>query len=151
MFEFSGNGSGEEGINDTEEECVILLAEAHIAATVVHAIVLSIIITCSLAGNVLVLALVGINKQLRTRSTLVSLSMVLADLLFTLTYTVPTLITTIAREWLLGHRGCIGFGFLASDFLITRWLIVCLLCLDRFCTVRFPFSYNRRGKYVMII
>lgn len=127
------------------------LAEAYPAALALHALCLSLIVLCSVAGNGLVLLLVARFKELRIRSTVVSLCMVLADLLFTLCYTFPAIVTTGKREWVFGQRGCQAFGFLASDLAITRWLTLSLLCLDRFCTVRFPFSYSRRGKWPMIV
>lgn len=145
--------TGEGDVNDSEEgnaTCYSLEA-AHPAIVVVHALVLSVIVVCSLLGNGLVLLLVARFRELRTRSTIVSLCLVIADLLFTLCYTFPAIITTGKRGWVFGPNGCKAFGFIASDMLITRWLILSLLCLDRFCTVRFPFSYQRRGKCVMII
>lgn len=138
-----------ETVGDNETECYSL-ARAPLAALVVHTIVLSTIAAFSLAGNVLVLVLVAKFKELRIRATLVSLCMVVADLLFTLCYTFPAIVTTVQRRWVFGDDGCKGIGFLALDLQITRWLVVCLLCLDRFASVRFPFSYNRRGKWPMI-
>lgn len=125
------------------------LRHAPIPAQALHATVLSVIVLFSLAGNLLVLVLVARFKALRTRSTVISLCMVLADLLFTLCYTFPALVTTASKEWVFGENGCKSFGFFALDLLITRWFTVGLLCIDRFCTVRFPFWYNRRGKWLI--
>lgn len=141
----------EEGDANYSNGSCFSLPEAHPAALAVHALILSVIAACSVAGNGSVLLLVARFKELRTRSTIVSLCLVLADLLFTLCYTLPAIVTTGKKEWVFRQRGCEAFGFLASDLLITRWLTLSLLCSDRFCTVRFPFSYRRRGKWPMIV
>ena len=118
--------------------------------TAVHAVVLSVIIVASFAANGLVIILVTKYKRLRTRSVVVSLSVVAVDVSLTLTYSFPVLASTIIRRWPFATTGCIAFGFLGLDFLITRWLIMGVLSIDRFCTVRFPFSYEKYNKGVLI-
>ena len=123
------------------------------ASQVIHVLVLVAIVCLSFTGNSLVLVLVAKYKQLRIRSVILSLSMVVADLLFTLCTTLPAIVTTVTKLWLFGNGGCKAFGFLGSNFIITRWIIVSMLCVDRFCTVFFPFSYNsetRHGKCLTI-
>ena len=117
-----------------------------------HATVLTVIGFFSIFGNVLVLVLFARFKELRTRSVVVSMSMVVADLLFTLAYTLQAIVTTVNARWVFGEVGCGVFGFLASDLLTTRWLIVSMLCMDRFLHVRFPFTYaiTTRGKCLQI-
>ena len=146
----SYNTSDNESEQDNNRSCFSLDA-APVALQAWHATVLSIIILCSLLGNVLVLVLVVAYKKLKTRSVIISMSLVVADILFTLTYTLPALVTTVSKEWMFGDNGCIAFGFLASTLLTTRWFILSLLCLDRFCTIFFPFSYNKRGKRGIIM
>lgn len=145
-------GSGGQAVNSSDNastDC-FSLGETHQALLVMHGLVLSVIVACSVTGNGLVLLLVAKFKELRARSAVVSLCLVTADLLFTLCYTFPAILTIGNRQWVFGDNGCIAFGFLASDLLITRWLILSLLCLDRFCTVQFPFSYSRREKWPVI-
>ena len=151
QFNMVSNLDGLNGTSESGNGSCYMLSEAHPAALVVHAVCLAMIIVFSFAGNGLVLLLVVRFKELRVRSTVVSLCLVVADLLLTLCYTFPAMVTAGTREWVFREAGCIAFGFLASDVLITRWLTLCLLCLDRFCSVRFPFSYTRRGKWPMII
>ena len=43
-----------------------------------------------------------------------------------------------------------AIGFMGYEFLITRWMIMAVLCIDRFCTVRFPFKYEKYSKCVLI-
>lgn len=127
------------------------LAETHLAGIAVHASVLAVIMVSSLLANGLVILLVVKNKSLRTKSVILSLSVVAADMLLSLSYTLPSLVTTIAREWVFTSAGCSAFAFLAHQFLITRWLIMGMLCLDRFFTVRFPFHYRVYNKKVLVV
>ena len=122
-----------------------------LAAEVLHVAVLGVIVALSLTANGLVLLLVARYKQLRCRSIVVSLSVVIVDILLTLTYTVPSLITAAAQEWQFMNEGCIFFGAFSSEFLMTRWLIMALLCVDRFSTVRFPFSYKKYSKKILFV
>ena len=142
-----GSGGAEQD-NASNASC-FYLGDAPLPALAFHATVLSVLLLFSLVGNLLVLVLVAKFKELRTRSTVISLCMVVADLLFTLSYTFPALVTTASKEWVFGDNGCIGFGFLAFDLLVTRWFTVGLLCIDRFCTVCFPFWYSRRGTWLI--
>ena len=115
----------------------------------VHMTSLSIIILTSLLGNGTVLLLVAKCKQLRTRSVIVSLSVVVVDLMLTLTYTVPSLASTAAKRWPFSHSGCMAFSYLSLEAITTRWFIMAVLSVDRFSTVRFPFSYEKRSKGVL--
>lgn len=114
-----------------------------------HMTVLSAIILTSLLGNGTVLMLVARCKQLRSRSIIVSLSVVVVDLMLTLTHTVPTLASTAARRWPLSDSGCMAFSYLSLEAITTRWFTMAVLSIDRFSTVRFPFSYEKRSKGVL--
>ena len=126
------------------------LSETHMAGIIVHACVLTVCILSSLLTNGLVILLVIKYKRLRVRSVILSLSVVAADVLLSLSYTLPTLVTTVARKWVFTDSGCTAFAFLAHEFLITRWLIMGMLCLDRFFTVRFPLKYRMYSKKILI-
>lgn len=121
------------------------------AAEILHTTVLSIIVVLSLLANTMVLLLVARYKQLRCRSVVVSLSVVTVDILLTVTYTMPILATASLQRWPFENGGCVFFGGSSFQFLMTRWLIMALLCIDRFSTVRFPFSYKKYSKYILII
>ena len=120
------------------------------AAEILHTVVLGSIVAISLLANGLVLLLVSRYKQLRTRSVMVSLSVVAVDILLTVTYTLPILVTAALQRWPFDFAGCVIFGGTSFQFLMTRWLIMALLCIDRFSTVRFPFSYKRYSKYILV-
>ena len=147
MTELAAEGGESNGSNVTE--CFSLETTSN-GVLHYHATVLGVIVIISILENALVLLLFARFKELRTRSVVVSMSMVVADLLFTLFYTLQVIVTTLNKRWVFGDLGCSIFGFMASALLCIRWLIVSLLCLDRFLTVRFPFSYKRRGKYILI-
>ena len=117
----------------------------------IHIIVASTIIIASLIGSGLVLLLVAKFKELRTRTVKASLSVVVVDLLLDLNYHLPAVISTIARRWLFSEAGCVAIGFMGYEFFTTRWFIMAVLCTDRFCTVRFPFSYEKYSKCVLVV
>lgn len=117
----------------------------------IHIIVASTIIAASLIGSGLVLLLVAKYKELRSRTVIASLSVVVVDLLFDLNYHFPAVISTIAKRWLFSDVGCVAIGFMGYEFFITRWFIMAVLCTDRFCTVRFPFSYEKYSKCVLVV
>ena len=143
------NGTSNSTGNATQ--CGYSLATTPLGAQGLHTVVLSVIVVVSLLANGLVLILVARYKQLRSRSVMVSLSVVALDILLTITYTLPILVTASLHRWPFRHGGCIVFGTTSFQFLMTRWLIMALLCLDRFSTVRFPFSYKKYSKYILIV
>ncbi len=116
----------------------------------VHAIIIAIILA-TIVGNGIILLLVLKYKKLRQRTTLVSLSIAFANSILVLSYHLPTLISTVYSGWLFRFRGCQVFGFLSTDFTITRWFTMGVVALDRFYAVRFPFSYIRHNKWIMTI
>ena len=132
-------------------QCGYSLATTPRGAQILHTVVLSVIVVVSLVANGLVLVLVSRYKQLRCRSVMVSLSVVAVDILLTITYTLPILLTASLHRWPFSDGGCIAFGATSFQFLMTRWLIMALLCVDRFSTVRFPFSYQKHSKYILIV
>ncbi len=117
----------------------------------VHAIIIAIIIVLTIVGNGIILLLVLKYKKLRQRTTLVSLNIVFANSILVLSYHLPTLISTVSSSWSFGFRGCQAFGFLSTDFVITRWFTMAVLAFDRFCAVKFPFSYLRHNKKIITL
>lgn len=121
-------------------------------ALITHSFFLVLIGTLSLLANGLVLLLVVKYRRLRSNhSVLLALLLVAGDLSLTITYILPTFVTTIYKRWVFGQAGCIAFGFLAADVLLTRWMIISLFCIDRYCNVKFPFKYQRYRKVILIV
>ena len=143
--------SGASPSNNTSNETCNYLEDAPQWLLTIHIIVASTIIIASLIGSGLVLLLVAKFKELRSRTVIASLSVVVVDLLFDLNYHFPAVISTIARRWLFSPAGCVAIGFMGYEFFTTRWLIMAVLCTDRFCTVRFPFSYKKYSKCVLVV
>ena len=137
-------------LSDNGSDCYSLDTTS-LGVRIHHVTILSLIVLLSLLANGLVLLLVARYKQLRCRSIVVSLSVVFVDILLTVTYTVPILITAAAKEWEFLDGGCVFFGTFSFQFLMTRWLIMAILCVDRFSTVRFPFSYKKYSKKILFV
>ena len=136
--------------NDSDIVCEPMLPITHDAALIFHACVLTVILFSTVLLNSLVLLLVCKYKRLQVRAIIIVVSLTAADLLLTFSYTFPSLVTVIAKRWLFTDSGCLAFGFLAYEFLTTRWLVMGVLCLDRFFTVRFPFKYPRYSKRILV-
>ena len=137
-------------LSDNGTDCYSLNATS-LGARTHHTTILGLIVLLSLLANGLVLLLVARYKQLRCRSIMVSLSVVFADILLTVTYTVPILVTAAAQDWVFMDEGGVFFGTFSFQFLMTRWLIMAVLCTDRFSTVRFPFSYKKYSKKILFV
>lgn len=133
-----------------EERCYELSNVSH-GALVTHGFFLALNGILSFLANGLVLLLVVKYKRLRNNiSILLALLLVVSDLSLTFTYVFPAFVTAIFKEWIFGEAGCIAFGFLAADVLLTRWMIIGLFCVDRFSNVKFPFTYQKRRKPILI-
>ena len=117
----------------------------------IYGVLIAVVVLVTLAGNGVVLVLVMRYKRLRRRSTIASMSLVVADILWGLCYHFPAFVSVTAVGWPFGDGGCVAFGLLSFQFLVTRWLVMGVVCFDRFCTVRFPFSYDKHSKCVITL
>ena len=116
----------------------------------IHVIIVAVIVVASLIGSLLVFLLIMKYKKLRHRAAMISLSVIIADTALVFTYHVPVIISTLHTDWIFEFIGCQVFGFLSTNFIFTRWFIMGVLALDRFCLVRFPFSYSKWEKYILL-
>jgi hypothetical protein len=91
----------------------------------------AIIVLLNLLANELVLLLVVRYKQLRRWSIVGFLSVIIVDILLTVTFTVPVLVTAAVGDWVFMDEGCICFGTFSFQFLMTRWFIMAIMCVDR--------------------
>ena len=119
-------------------------------ALVIHAAILCVVFVASVILNVLVIVLVVKFKQLRHSAAIVSLSLVTADLFMDFTTHFPAVVSTVAKRWMFGEIGCSMFGTWALCILLTRLCIMAVLAFDRFARVKFPFSYKRRARYIVV-
>ena len=116
----------------------------------IHASIVGLIMLISLLGNFLFIALLLKYKRLRHRTSIVSLSFLLANTCLVFSVHLQVIINTLSRKWLFKFVGCQVFGFLSTQFVLARWLNMGVLALDRFCAVRFPFSYSKHSKYILV-
>lgn len=149
-----GNGSIDDNLTGECNSTTMVQDELEtlpVAVLIAHACILSVLVISSLLTNSLVIILVCKYKSLQVRAVILIASVTAADILLTLSYSMPSLITTIGKRWLFTDTGCTAFGFLSYEFLTTRWLVMGMLCLDRFCTVRFPFRYHLYSKKILLV
>ncbi len=112
-----------------------------------HALVLVAIITVTLVGNVLIAVLLLKFKKLRHKTAMLSLNVILANTMVIFTYHFPAVVSSLSKQWQFDFIGCQITGYLSFDIILTRWLTLAVLAIDRFCVVRFPFSYQRFRKF----
>ena len=121
---------------------------------VVYISLLSLIIACGVLGNSMVLLLVLLDKRLRYRSIIASLSIVLCDLLLTIFYHGVALTGAVLKRWPYGKDDegtCNAYAISTLCLLYVRWLAISTIAIDRFCTVYFPFKYPRYSKKVLVV
>ena len=121
---------------------------------VVYISLLSLIIACGVLGNSMVLLLVLLDKRLRYRSIIASLSIVLCDLLLTIFYHGVALTGAVLKRWPYGQDDegtCDAYATTTMGLLYVRWLAISTIAIDRFCTVTFPFKYPQHSKKVLIL
>lgn len=142
--------NGQNTSRSTNETCYEL-DKVPTALLAIHASAIAVVITATLLGNGLILVLVARYKILRSRSVIASLSLILADIFWGLCYHFPALVSASAAGWQFGKTGCSVFGLLSIEFLLTRWLVMAVVCIEKFCTVRFPFSYEKYSKCILVV
>ena len=117
----------------------------------VHAVCVCFLMVTSIVANLLVIILVAKYKRLRVRSTIMTLSVVIADLLMVFSLHFPAFSSLISLSFPFTHEGCLTFGFLARNAIVTRWTIMGMLSIERLFAVRFPFFYKKHGKIVIAV
>ena len=133
----------------TTEEANELLSNGDVYVLLLQGAALTMIEVLGAVMNIFVMIVILANKELRTRPYMLSLQIVIMNILISLSYTPPAL-TGLYREWLFGETFCIFYGTVFFLIASWRWPVMCLLILDRFLTVFFPFCYRRTSKRLMI-
>ena len=139
------------GVNSTNETTCYDFDQVPKPALAVHSSLIALIIFATLLGNGLILVLVARYKVLRSRSVIANLSLTFSDLLWCLCYHTPALVSSSRAGWAFGDTACTAFGILSIEFLLTRWFVMSVVCVDRFSTVRFPFSYTKYSKCILAV
>ena len=134
------------GSNDTE----LSLIDVDIWLRAVQGCVVGVLLGFSLVGNGIALFLICRYKQLRYRSILVAVGLVLVDLLMPVVLHLPMLASIIAGMWPFGDIGCTILGYIFLCLLQVRWLETTVVVLDRLLVIVFPFFYMRWSKQILI-
>ena len=116
-----------------------------------HVIITGLIIIISLIGNILYFVLLLKFKKLRNRAAIISVSVILANTGLVLSFHIQVMLSTVFKGWVFEFLGCQIFGFFSTQFILTRWLSMGVLALDRFCAAKYPFSYPKHCKVVSVI
>lgn len=115
----------------------------------IQATALSSIFVICLVGNLLIILMVIKYKKLQCHSVVASLNIVVSDLIWSFSHHLPSLINICSRQWVFTSYGCLILSYWRVELQITRWLLMGVLALDRFCTVRFPFRYEKCKKLLL--
>jgi len=134
------------GSNDTE----LSLSDVDVWLRAVQGCVVGVLLGFSLVGNGIALSLICRYKQLRYRSILVAVGLVVVDLLMPVVVHLPMLASIIAGMWPFGDIGCTILGYVLLSLLQVRWLEATVVVLDRFLVIVFPFFYMRWSKHILI-
>ena len=120
----------------------------------VHAFILGVIMMVGCCLNAIVVFLVIVDRRLRYRSTIATLSVVFVDFLLTLFYHGVAFTSLLLGEWPYRndrYETCRLYSVMSPYFIYVRWSAMCLIAVDRFLTVRFPFHYQRHNKHFLIL
>ncbi len=129
-----------------------VICDEHQWNIILEAVFLIIVIICSFCANLFVLFLVMKYRSLRYMSMMVSVCGVFADILMTIIFHVPALVSVLnGGEWAFGYIGCQVIGVLCYYLVSVRWMIMAVIALDRFSYILFPLSYNSWSKPYIII
>ena len=134
------------GSNNTE----LSLSDVDVWLRAVHGCVVGVLLGFSLVGNGIALFLICRYKQLRYRSILVAVGLIVVDLLVPVVLHLPSLVSIIAGTWPFGDIGCTILGYTIVCLLQVRWLETIVVVLDRFLLIVFPFFYIRWSKLILI-
>ena len=118
---------------------------------IIQGIYLSVVSIGSCIGNLFVLFLVMKYKNLRYRSILVCLSVVICDLLILVFVHFTAILSVINYGWILGSIGCQLVGYTAFFLIYVRWMSMTVISLDRFSFIFFSLSYQRWSKPYLIL
>jgi len=106
------------GSNDTE----LSLSDVDVWLRAVQGCVVGVLLGFSLVGNGIALSLICRYKQLRYRSILVAVGLMVVDLLMPVVLHLPMLASITAGMWPFEDIGCTILGYIFLSLLLVRWL-----------------------------
>ena len=107
-----------------------------------------------LIGAILTISLIVVilaNKDLRTRTFIFCLQLLVLDAMLILFIHAPISVTSLARKWVFGFVWCKITGVASHFISYWRCSILFVLTLDRFSTVFYPFTYRKIAKKVLAV
>ena len=133
-----------------DSDCSTLFEQVHLSYTIVHAILLIGTILTSVPINLLLIVTMVLYRKSLDKSIILAVSVLISNIIASLSLTGEMVVTSIARSWLFGYWGCQGITFIATCALFSRWITVGFIALDRFCRVFWTFTYPRHESKVII-
>ena len=91
-----------------------------------------------------------IYRRFLDKSLIVSVSILISNTAVSVFLNGGVFLTTVSQTWLLGYWGCQVFGLMAIGGAFSRYILVGLLSVDRFCRVFYPYRYARHENKVLI-
>lgn len=118
---------------------------------VFHGVCLAALLAASLFGNFTALYLVWAYRELRQRTVLASLGLIVADVLVTSVWVLQAEASLINYGWPFGDIVCAVLSYFYVALLYVRWCEILVFTSDRFCQILFPFWYERWGNVLLIV
>ena len=104
----------------------------------------------SVCMNLIVIFLMVKFKHLRQTTYLLALQLIFVDLAYTCMISPVSIISAIAKQWILGNELCQFTGNMSGFLRTLRSFLMFVFVCDRFCTVFSPFRYPKFRKKVII-
>ena len=131
-------------------DCSSVFEGVPLPISIIQAILAFIILVVSVFFNILLSVAIIIYRRFLDKSLIISVSILISNTAASVFLNGGVFLTTVSQTWLLGYWGCQVFGLMAIGGAISRWILVGLLSVDRFCRVFYPFRYTLQEKKVLI-
>ena len=110
----------------------------------------SLLFLITMCTNLIVIFLIVKFKHLRQTTYLLALQLIFVDLAYTCTVSFVSIISAIAKQWILGPGLCQFMGNMSAFLRMLRSFLMLVFVSDRFCTVFSPFQYQKIRMKVII-
>lgn len=137
MAVLSLNGSNIHSATVTSNES--FTTRVYLAERVCHATILIVISVMVIVGNVLVIAVVRIDRHLHKPTFFFLVNLAAADLLVGVIYAPFYAAAVLEEDWVWGMAWCEGHAFLISTSVNASILTLCFVSIDRFVDITDPF------------
>ncbi|XP_074593620.1 tachykinin-like peptides receptor 86C [Brevipalpus obovatus] len=111
-----------------------------VGVQVLWTVLFSVVVVSSIAGNIIVIAIILCYQQMRTKTNYFLLNLSVADLMMTITNCMPNFVFMLKGHWPFGATFCVVNNFLGMTFTASSVFTVTATSLDRFMAVVYPLS-----------